>query len=808
MRLSQIARKFNVSTDTIILCLKSRKIAIDVGLNTKITPEQLALLKEEFRSAIETEEGTKDTIKKEIVTSDSQDGLSDRSPTVKEEEKIVKSEKEIPEELPSQKLEVDTPRIPVKEKVAAVEKVEVVVTKKEEKKVITKKPSGYAEFKILGSIELAKKPDKKFLQVTSSDKKSEEKPSFVKKGHKKSIMPPKRKFSKPPFTYAVHSTRKKHRKEKKSHLFQQKEADQMEQQNTSLKIVEFITTKELGALMKVSIQDILDASTKLGRTISINQRLDKEIIILLADGFKQKIEFISIEETKEQKAVTTNLQPRAPIIVIMGHVDHGKTSLLDYIRKTHVVEREVGGITQHIGASEIQVTDTQRIVCLDTPGHQAFTAMRARGTELTDLAIIVIAADDGIMPQTKEAISHAQLAGIPIIIAINKIDIPAANPDRVKNQLADMDILVEELGGNYQCQHISAKTGEGVQELLEKVLLEAEILGLQADPDQKVQGAIIEASLEYGRGYLTNLMVQEGSLYVGDVLLAGSYFGKVKAIFNSQGEKIKKAGPATPVQVLGFNGTPQSGEAFRVMPSEREARELAIKYKDVRHQQSLRAKKKQINTFEEIDLLQKESLNTLHVIIKGDTNGSVEALADILLALSVKDVRISVPYQGVGPISESDVLLASNLKAFIIGFHTKVAGAKVKSLAARENVDIQLHNLIHEAVQAAEEKIEEHIGPQTEEILHGTAIVIQTFQVARIGRIAGCHIKKGSIKQDSQVRFIRNGEVIYQGPIKKLEVEKEKVKEAKEGVQCAFSLRNFNDAQVDDIVEAFEIKKV
>lgn len=782
MRLSQAARKFNVSTETIVDFLHKKKNEIDPNPNSKLTTSQLQLIAQEF------------------------------SKSAAEKEKSRQHTKEA-----TQKIAVTTA------KSAETPKKEAPVPKIEEKPTVKKIERPVQEgFRIIGTISLpTKEKSKKFLQVTSSDqlptpKKAAEKPKPIKE--KRAARPfapsPQDKPKPSAFSHApkrnFKAKRSKYRKDKKAQISkQQEEAKSREEASSNvLKITPFITAKELAGLMKVAVTELLSICMTLGRPISINKRLEEETILFLADELGYQVQFITIEE---ESAVTKEVDPekleaRAPIVTVMGHVDHGKTSLLDAIRKTQVTKEEAGGITQHIGAYDVITQKGKRVVFLDTPGHEAFTAMRARGAKITDIAIIIVAADEEVMPQTREAISHAQLAEVPIVIAINKVDKPGADPDRIKGQLADLGITVEELGGEYQCQEISAKTGDGIPNLLDKVLLEADILALQADPTQQAQGTVIEASLDRGRGYLSNFMVQEGSLKKGDIVLAGQYFGKVKAMFDSHGQKRTEVPPATPVQMLGLNGAPQAGEVFKVMSSEKEARELAAKYQAIRRQQSLRAKTRVIKTFEDItDPLQ--GAKQLNIIIKADVDGSVGVLADSLLSLSTSDVKIHIIHQAVGPISESDVLLATTSQAHIIGFHTKLS-SQVRKIAARENVDIRLYNLIHEATQGVEELISHRTEPKTEEVAHGRGTLIQIFRVKGVGVIAGCRVKKGVIKRSSMVRIIRGDDILYQGPIKSLKIETEDVKEAREGVNCGLNLRNFDDLKVDDEVEAFEIKEV
>ncbi|MEM7361579.1 MAG: translation initiation factor IF-2 [Bacteroidota bacterium] len=775
MRLSKAVREFNVSTETIVQYLRKEGEEINGNPNTKLTTAQVDILTKGFKNVLKE----------------------------KEKEEVVESP------LPS-------PPTPSKEE-EATEKPSTGETNKEIKPPQREK----THFRILGNIPVTpKKKESQLRPVTSSDATNLASPLLKNSSPSKKEEAKERSSSPPKFpmtaqrrpgkriTTKSFQNRRKHRKEKKS-LLRQQEAQNEQLTENILNVTPFITVKELAGLMNQPTTDLLKLCLELGRPVSINQRLDEEVILFLAEHYNFQIQFVTLEEigtTVTTEVDTTKLEERAPIVSVMGHVDHGKTSLLDFIRKTEVTQKEAGGITQHIGAYEAHTTKGKRIAFLDTPGHEAFTAMRARGAQLTDIAIIIVAADEQVMPQTKEAIKHAQIADVPIVIAINKVDKPGADPNRIKAQLADMEILVEELGGNTQCQEISAKTGQGIPELLDKVTLESDLLELRTDPTADAQGTVIDASLEKGKGYLANLMVQNGSLKKGNIVLAGTYYGKVKAMYNSHGQKVDEVPPSTPVQMLGLNGAPQAGEPFKVMSTDREARELASRSQAIRHQQSLRSKKKVVSSFEEMTEPLKAS-QKLNIIIKADVDGSVEALADSLLALSTPEVVIDILRQAVGPISDTDVLLAADANAHIIGFHTKVT-KDVKKKAGKEKVDIQLYNLIHEAIQGIEKLIENRTEPELEEIVHGHGTLIQIFRVKGVGTIAGCRVKKGMIRRNSQIRIIRNDEILYQGPIKSLKIESEDVKEAREGVNCGVNLRNFDDLQVDDQVEAFEVKEV
>ena len=541
----------------------------------------------------------------------------------------------------------------------------------------------------------------------------------------------------------------------------------------------------------------------------LTQRLDAESITFIADEFGFSVDFTSSEEEVDVVLEQDNeedLIERAPIVTIMGHVDHGKTSLLDYIRSSKVTEGEAGGITQHIGAYDVMTESEKRIAFLDTPGHEAFTAMRARGARVTDVVIIVVAADDSVMPQTKEAINHAQVAGVPIVIAINKIDKPNANSDKIKEELSNINILVEDWGGKYQCQEISAKTGQGINDLLEKVLLEAELLELKANPEKNAIGTVIEATLDKGRGYVTTVLVQQGQLHVGDTILAGSHYGRVKAMFDHRGNRIEIAGPSTPVQLLGFDGAPQAGDTLNGMETEREAREIANKREQIAREQSIRTKKH--ITLDEIGRrLAIGSFKELNVIVKGDVDGSVEALSDSLLKLSTEEVQVTIIHKGVGQISESDVLLASASDAIIVGFQVRPS-AGARKLAETEEIEIRLYSVIYDAINDVRDAMEGLLAPKVEEIITGNIEVREVFKISKVGTVAGCYVTDGIIKRNNQIRLVRDGIVVYTGDIDQLKRFKDDVGEVKSGYECGISIKNFNDIKVGDVIEGFEEKEV
>ncbi len=588
-----------------------------------------------------------------------------------------------------------------------------------------------------------------------------------------------------------------------------REVEAVGDESKVLKVTEFISANDLASLLDVSVNQIISTCMSLGMFVSINQRLDAEAITIIADEFGYDVEFTkSIEDELEIEAADTDeqLEERAPIVTIMGHVDHGKTSLLDFIRTSKVTAAEAGGITQHIGAYDVTTKTGHKIAFLDTPGHEAFTAMRARGAKITDVAIIVIAADDSIMPQTKEAINHAQVAGVPMIFAINKVDKPNARPEKIKEELANMNLLVEDWGGKYQSQDISAKTGLGVDELLEKVLLESEILELKANPNKNAVGTVIEASLDKGRGYVATIMVQAGTLRIGDIILAGQHYGRVKAMFDHKGKKLKEAGPSTPVQVLGLSGAPQAGDTIKVYDSEREAREIANSREQIHREQSLRTKKH--ITLDEIGRrLAIGSFKELNIIIKGDVDGSVEALSDSLLKLSKDEVKVSIIHKGVGQISESDVLLASASDAIIIGFQVRPS-SNAKKLAEQEEIEIRHYSIIYDAINQIKDAIEGMLEPEFEEVITGNIIVREVFKISKVGTVAGSYVTDGFITRKNKIRIIRDGIVIHEGEIDQLKRFKDDVSEVKSGYECGISIKNFNNIQIDDTIEGYEMKEI
>lgn len=604
------------------------------------------------------------------------------------------------------------------------------------------------------------------------------------------------------------SSASKHRRDKRDAVQQklQAEMEQEEKEKSILKLTEFVTVAELATMMNTPVTDIISACMSLGLFVSINQRLDAETINLVADEFGFSVEFVSVDIQEaideDEEDSEENMHPRPPIVTVMGHVDHGKTSLLDHIRNTNVIAGEAGGITQHIGAYNVKLADGRAVTFLDTPGHEAFTAMRARGAQVTDIAIIIIAADDSVMPQTVEAINHASAAGVPIVFAINKIDKPGANPDKIREELANMNYLVEEWGGKYQCQEIAAKKGLHIDELLEKVLLEAELLDLKANPHKKAVGSIIESSLDKGRGYVATVLVQSGTLKIGDVVLAGQYYGHVKAMFNERGSKLEKAGPSEPALILGLNGAPQAGDKFNVLANEKEARLLANKREQLQREQGLRTQKH--ITLDEIGRrIAIGNFQELNVIVKGDVDGSIEALSDSLIKLSTDEIQVNVIHKAVGQISEGDVMLAAASNAIIVGFQVRPSmGAR--KLAEKEQIDIRLYSIIYTAIEEIKAAMEGMLSPEIKEEIVATVEVLETFKISKVGTIAGCIVRDGKITRSSKIRVIRDGIVIHTGELGSLKRFKDDVKEVSKGFECGLNIANYNDLRIGDMIEGFE----
>ena len=598
----------------------------------------------------------------------------------------------------------------------------------------------------------------------------------------------------------------KYRKDKRDHHKQKSEEElaALEEESKILKVTEFVTANEIATMMDVSPTEIISACMTLGMMVTLNQRLDAETLSIVAEEFGFKVEFVTAEieeENIELEDSPEDLKPRPPIVTVMGHVDHGKTSLLDYIRKENVIAGESGGITQHIGAYGVELHDGQKITFLDTPGHEAFTAMRARGAQVTDLAIIVIAADDDIMPQTKEAISHAQAASVPIVFAINKIDKPNSNPDKIKESLSNMNLLVEDWGGKIQSHDISALKGDGVNELLEKVLLEAELLELKANPDKDAIGTVVEAFLDKGRGYISTILVQAGTLRIGDFVLAGKNSGKVKAMQDERGNEVKEAGPSTPISILGLDGAPQAGDKFSVFSDEREAKQIANKRTQLQREQTVRTQKH--ITLDEIGRrIALGEFKELNIILKGDVDGSVEALTDSLQKLSTEEIQVNIIHKAVGAITESDVLLASASDAIVVGFNVRPMG-NARQIADKEQIDIRTYSIIYDAINDVKDAMEGMLSPDFKEEITGLCEVRETYKISKIGTIAGCMVTKGKIVRNSEIRLIREGVVIYTGSLSSLKRFKDDVKEVTKGYDCGLQITDYKDVKVGDEIEGF-----
>ena len=601
------------------------------------------------------------------------------------------------------------------------------------------------------------------------------------------------------------------RRDKRAERREKEELADMQaaEESKVLQVTEFVTVTELANMMAVSVNDVIASLMGVGVMVTMNQRLDAEMLEMVAEEFGFSVNFVDEEVTEtfqEEEDKEEDLKSRSPIVTVMGHVDHGKTSLLDYIREANVIAGEAGGITQHIGAYNVKVHTGQTITFLDTPGHEAFTAMRARGAQVTDIAIIVVAADDAVMPQTKEAISHAQAAGVPIIIAINKVDRDVANPNKIMEQLSQENILVEDWGGTIQCQQISAKTGLNIEELLDKVLLEAEMLELKANPDKNASGTVVEASLDKGRGYMCTALIQAGTMKVGDYVLAGQYSGKVKAMLDERGKRIKVAGPSTPVNLLGIDGAPTSGDKFIVMDDEREAKQIAAKRLQLQREQSVRSQKKM--TLEEIGRrLKVGDFKELNIILKGDVDGSVEALSDSLQKLTTEEIQVNIIHKAVGQISESDILLATASEAIVVGFQVRPS-AQARKLAEKEDVEIRMYSIIYDAINEIRDAMEGMLSAEVKEEVKGSAEIRETFKISKVGTIAGCMVTDGTIERNHDVRVIRDGVVVYTGKLGSLKRFKDDAKEVRQGFECGLNIANFNDIKVGDVVEAFEMVEV
>jgi translation initiation factor IF-2 len=821
VRLNKLVKEFNVSIDRIYSFLESKGIQ-ELKPNTKVSHEIYMELLGEFDSekkaklsaellAKEKElEKAEEIIKQEEIEQQAKKIATDEKPKLEKGEapKILgkvdlfpkKTETSVKETIDnSLKKEDDIIKVNIGKlrgvKVTG-EKIDLDKFKKPEK----------AEKKKRVRIVKAKVDPKKFR---NSRKKTKEVIEISPEEAQKRVRETLAKLQGGGKKSSVKNRREKRLAHKE---VAQQEDKQREASDKVIKIAEFATSSELATLMDIPVTEIVTTCMSLGMMVSMNQRLDAETIQMLVEDFGFKVEFVGVDvqESIEEIIDSENqLEERAPIITIMGHVDHGKTSLMDYIRKTNVIAGESGGITQHIGAYEVTLENGKHIAFLDTPGHEAFTAMRARGAKVTDIVVVVVAADDKVMPQTKEAISHAQAAGVPIIFAINKIDIPTADPEKIKGELAEMNLLVEDWGGKYQSQDISAKEGTGVAEILEKIVLEAEMLDLKANPNRNAQGTVIEASLDKGKGYLSTILVQKGTLNVGDYVLAGSFSGKVKALLDERGVGKKMAGPSTPVVLLGLDGAPNAGDEFHVMDTEQEAKKIASRRSQLQREQSVRTQKHL--TLDEIGRrIALGGFQEINVIIKGDVDGSIEALSDSLQQLSTEEIKVNIIQKAVGQISESDVMLAAASDAIIIGFQVRPS-LQARKLAESEQIDIRLYSIIYKAIEELKLAMEGMLSPDLEEKIVCNIEIREVFKISKIGTIAGCMVLDGALTRNTMVRLIRDGVVVYTGKLSSLKRFKDDVNEVKKGFECGMSIENFNDIKVGDIIEGFEeieIKRV
>ena len=835
-RLSKVARELNVGISTIVEFLNSQNKEVSSNPNTKIGEELYMLLLQEFQK----EKFEKEKADNVVIEQPERKVISiSKEDSKKKVEKIIAKADKLsgpsvlgkidlsPKEKPAESVKEEPT-----EKVESEEKVEESTANKEES--VPKSETIKAEIKklsgptVLGKIDLPKTPEKiKPAQEDDPNKRKRKRIKKVnvekagKKAFKDQKRPPRAPQKTEPTPEEIQkeiketlarlsskgkSKSSKLRREKRQAISDKMEIEELitEHEKSTLKLTEFVTVSELASMMSKSPNDVIGTLMSIGIFASINQRLDAETLTMVAEEFGFTVEFVSADVTAsvvQDSQNPENMQERPPIVTVMGHVDHGKTSLLDYIRSADVTSGEAGGITQHIGAYSVK-HNNKLITFLDTPGHEAFTAMRARGAQVTDVSIIIIAADDRVMPQTKEAINHSQAAGVPMVFALNKCDMPTANPDKIKEELSAMNILVEDWGGKYQCQEISAKNGTGIDELLEKVLLESELLELKADPDTDAKGTVIEASLDKGRGYVTTLLVQYGTMKVGDTLIAGKEFGKIKAMHDESGRTVESAGPSRPVSVLGMNGAASAGDIFNVLEDEKEMKQIASKRQQLQREQGLRTTKH--ITLDEIGRrIALGDFQELNVIVKGDVDGSIEALSDSLLKLSQESIQINIIHKAVGQITESDILLASASDAVVIGFQVRPS-AGARKIAEKEEIDIRLYSIIYKAIEEIKEAMEGMLSPEFKEQIVGTAEIRETFKITKFGTIAGCYVTDGRINRNHQVRIIREGIVVYSGELGSLKRFKDDVKEVKNGYECGLNIAKYNDIRVGDVVEAYE----
>ena len=815
VRLSKLVKEFNVSIDRIYSFLESKEIE-DLNPNTKVSYETYMELLGEFDSQKKAKLSA-GLLAKEKELEKAEEIIKQKETEDKKVESVKKTKQEQigPKILGVVNLSVKKVAIPEQEIITdSVKKADEVI------KVNTEKLRGIKATGQKIDLDQFKKPAKaekpKRIRIVKAKVDPNKFKKAVQKKKERIEISPEEAQKRVRETLAKlqgggKKSSVKNRKDKRqAHKdVVDEENQQKEAKNQTIKIAEFATASELAALMDIAVTEIVTTCMGLGMMVSVNQRLDAETIQMLAEDFGFQVEFVGADVQESIEAIIDTdeqLETRAPIITIMGHVDHGKTSLMDYIRETNVIAGESGGITQHIGAYEVTLDSGKHIAFLDTPGHEAFTAMRARGAKVTDIVVVVVAADDRVMPQTKEAISHAQAAGVPIIFAINKIDRPTADPEKIKAELAEMNLLVEDWGGKYQSQDISAKMGTGVPEILEKIILEAEMLNLKANPNRKAQGTVIEASLDKGKGYLSTILVQKGTLNVGDYVLAGSYSGKVKALLNERGETRLNAGPSTPVVLLGINGAPTAGDEFHVMDSEQEAKKIASRRGQLQREQNVRTQKHL--TLDEIGRrIALGGFQEINVILKGDVDGSIEALSDSLQGLSTDEIKVNIIQKAVGQISESDVMLAAASDAIIIGFQVRPS-LKARKLADSEQIDIRLYAVIYKAIEELKLAMEGMLSPDFKEKIVCNIEIREIFKITKIGTIAGCMVLDGSLTRNTGVRLIRDGVVVYTGKLSSLKRFKDDVNEVKKGFECGMSIENFNDLKVGDIIEGYEEEEV
>ena len=839
IRLNKVLRELNISIDRVADFLESKGHTIEKRPTTKISKDLYSLLCDEFQIDADKKIASKEVVEaknkekeeiREKQERQQEDSIKPQSEIIKASSKVVQFKKlgkidlepkkeaekvETPEEKSSIAKEIETQK-------STPENIENV-KKDNYKKLSGLKSTGETidlnQFKKTESSESTPKSKKRRRRIVSKqDDSNQNNTSFKAKQKERFKRPTKEEPSEEEVQQQIKETLEKlqgksskgkaakYRRDKRDQHKQKSEEElaALEEESKILKVTEFVTASEIATMMDVSPTEIISACMTLGMMVTLNQRLDAETLSIVAEEFGYKVEFVTAEIEEENIEVEDSpedLEHRPPIVTVMGHVDHGKTSLLDYIRKENVIAGESGGITQHIGAYGVELQDGQKITFLDTPGHEAFTAMRARGAQVTDLAIIVVAADDDIMPQTKEAISHAQAASVPIVFAINKIDKPNSNPDKIKEGLSNMNLLVEDWGGKIQSHDISALKGDGVNELLEKVLLEAELLELKANPNKDASGTVVEAFLDKGRGYVSTILVQTGTLKIGDFVLAGKNSGKVKAMHDERGNEVKEAGPSTPISILGLDGAPQAGDKFSVFSDEREAKQIANKRTQLQREQTVRTQKH--ITLDEIGRrIALGEFKELNIILKGDVDGSVEALTDSLQKLSTEEIQVNIIHKAVGAITESDVLLASASDAIVVGFNVRPMG-NARQIADKEQIDIRTYSIIYDAINDVKDAMEGMLSPDFKEEITGLCEIRETFKISKIGTIAGCMVTKGKIVRNSEIRLIREGVVIFTGSLSSLKRFKDDAKEVTKGYDCGLQVKDYNDIKVGDEIEGF-----